>query len=38
MISATRDRSEAGPRLPWAAGWLTSTGLASQELPSVARK
>ena len=38
MISATRDRSEAGPRLPWAAGWLTSTDLASQELPSVARK
>ena len=38
VISATRDRSEAGPRLPWAAGWLTSTDLASQELPSVARK
>lgn len=37
-ISVTRDRSEAGPRQPWAAWWLTSTGLASQELPSVARK
>ena len=37
-ISVAGDRNEAGPRLPWAAGCLTSASLASEELPSVARK
>lgn len=36
--SVDGDRNEAGPRLPWAAGCLTSASLASEELPSVAGK
>lgn len=37
-ISVDGDRNEAGPRLPRAAGCLTSASLASEELPSVAGK